>query len=199
VLEHGPRCATGCDTLERENGRIKHMKDKDQKKKDLEDLKKALEENKNIFVTSYEKLRVSQDFALRKTVRDAGGSYRVVKNNLASKASEGTPANDLLGDLKGMTSLAFTSNDPVALAKALTKYAKDNAAFTFKAGMVEGRVIDVKAINDLAAMPPKEEIYAKLLYLVNASATRLVFAMNGVGRNLAVVLDQAGKENKFKQ
>jgi large subunit ribosomal protein L10 len=175
------------------------MKDKDQKKKDLEDLKKALEENKNIFVTSYEKLRVSQDFALRKTVRDAGGSYRVVKNNLASKASEGTPANDLLGDLKGMTSLAFTSNDPVALAKALTKYAKDNAAFTFKAGMVEGRVIDVKAINDLAAMPRKEEIYAKLLYLVNASATRLVFAMNGVGRNLAVVLDQAGKENKFKQ
>jgi large subunit ribosomal protein L10 len=175
------------------------MKDKDQKKKDLEDLKKALEENKNIFVTSYEKLRVSQDFALRKTVRDAGGSYRVVKNNLASKASEGTPANDLLGDLKGMTSLAFTSNDPVALAKALTKYAKDNAAFTFKAGMVEGRVIDIKAINDLAAMPRKEEIYAKLLYLVNASATRLVFAMNGVGRNLAVVLDQAGKENKFKQ
>jgi large subunit ribosomal protein L10 len=175
------------------------MKDKDQKKKDLEDLKKALEENKNIFVTSYEKLRVSQDFALRKTVRDAGGSYRVVKNNLASKASEGTPANDLLGDLKGMTSLAFTSNDPVALAKALTKYAKDNAAFTFKAGMVEGRVIDVKAINDLAAMPRKEEIYAKLLYLVNASATRLVSAMNGVARNLAVVLDQAGKENKFKQ
>jgi large subunit ribosomal protein L10 len=175
------------------------MKDKDQKKKDLEDLKKALEENKNFFVASYEKLRVSQDFALRKTVRDAGGNYRVVKNNLASKAAEGTPANELLGDLKGMTSLAFTSNDPVALAKALTKYAKDNAAFTFKSGMVEGRVIDVKAISDLAAMPPKEEIYAKLLYLVDATATRLVSSVNGVGRNLAVVLDQAGKENKFKQ
>jgi large subunit ribosomal protein L10 len=175
------------------------MKDKEQKKKDLEDLKKALEQNQNIFVTSYEKLRVSQDFALRKTIRDAGGNYRVVKNNLASKAAEGTPANELLGDLKGMTSLAFTSKDPVALAKALTKYAKDNAAFTFKAGMVEGRVVDVKAISDLAAMPPKEEIYAKLLYLVNAAATRLVTAMNGTGRNLAVVLDQAGKENKFKQ
>jgi large subunit ribosomal protein L10 len=162
------------------------MKDKDQKKKELEELKKALEENKNIFVTSYEKLRVSQDFALRKTVRDAGGEYRVVKNNL-------------LADLKGMTSLAFTSKDPVALAKALTKYAKENAAFTFKAGMVEGRVVDVKAINELAAMPPKEEIYAKLLYVINASATRLVSAVNGVGRNLAVVLDQAGKENKFKE
>jgi large subunit ribosomal protein L10 len=175
------------------------MKDKEQKKRDLEELKKALEQNQNIFVTSYEKLRVSQDFALRKTIRDAGGNYRVVKNNLASKAAEGTPAKDLLGDLKGMTSLAFTSNDPVALAKALTKYAKDNAAFTFKAGMVEGRVVDVKAISDLAAMPSKEEIYAKLLYLVNAAATYLVTAMNATGRNLAVVLDQAGKENKFKQ
>ena len=175
------------------------MKDKDQKKRELDDLKKALEQNKNIFVTGYEKLRVSQDFALRKTIRDAGGNYRVVKNNLASKASENTPASDLLGDLKGMTSLAFTSSDPVALAKALTRYAKDNAAFTFKAGMVEGRVIDVKAISDLAAMPPKEEIYAKLLYLVNATATRLVTSVNGVGRNLAVVLDHAGKENKFRE
>ena len=175
------------------------MKDKDQKKKELEDLKRALEENKNIFVTSYEKLRVSQDFALRKTIREAGGQYRVIKNNLAAKASEGAPAGDLLRDLKGMTSLAFTSKDPVALAKALTKYAKENAAFTFKAGMVEGRVVDVKAINELASMPPKEEIYAKLLYLVNASASRLVGAINGVSRNLAVVLDQAGKENKFKE
>ncbi|MGA8028246.1 MAG: 50S ribosomal protein L10 [Bryobacteraceae bacterium] len=175
------------------------MKDKNEKKKDLEDLKKALEENKNFFVTSYEKLKVSQDFHLRKAIRDAGGNYRVVKNNLAAKAAEGTPANDLLGDLKGMTSLAFTPSDPVALAKALTKYSRENPAFTFKAGMVEGRVIDIKAISELASMPPKEEIYAKLLYLVNATATRLVSSINGVGRNLAVVLDQAGKENKFKE
>jgi len=174
------------------------MKDRNEKKKDVEDLKQALEEHKNLFVTSYEKLTVSQDFQLRKTVREAGGNYRVVKNNLAAKASEGTPANELLGDLKGMTSLAYTSNDPVALAKALTKYSRENAAFTFKAGMVEGRVIDIKAIGELAAMPPKEAIYAKLLYLINAAATRLVSSINGVGRNLAVVLDQAGKENKFK-
>lgn len=175
------------------------MKNKDDKKKDLEDLKKTIEENKNIFVTSFEKMTVKQDFQLRKTIRDAGGEYRVVKNNLAAKAAEGSPANDLLADLRGMTSLAYTAKDPVALAKALTKYSKDNAAFTFKAGMVDGRVIDIKAIGDLAAMPPKEEIYAKLLFLINASATRLVTSINGVGRNLAVVLDQAGKENKFKQ
>ncbi len=175
------------------------MKDKDEKKKDLEDLKKALAENQNIFVTGYEKMTVGQDFQLRKTVRDAGGNYRVVKNNLAAKASEGTATGDLLGDLKGMTSLAYTAKDPVALAKALTKYSKENSAFTFKAGMVEGRVIDLKAINELATMPPKEEIYAKLLYLVNATATRLVTSVNGVGRNLAVVLDQAAKESKFQQ
>ena len=175
------------------------MKDKNEKKKDVEDLKKAIEENQNLFVTSYEKLTVSQDFQLRKAVRDAGGNYRVVKNNLAAKATEGTPANDLLGNLKGMTSLAYTSSDPVALAKALTKYSRENPAFTFKAGMVESRVIDIKAIGDLASMPPKEEIYAKLLYLINATATRLVSCINGVGRNLAVVVDQGVKENKFRE
>ena len=175
------------------------MKDKDEKKKDLEDLKKTIEENKNIFVTSFEKMTVSQDFQLRKTIREAGGDYQVIKNNIAAKASEGTSASDLLSDLKGMTSLAYTAKDPVGLAKALSKYSKENAAFTFKAGMVEGRVIDIQAISDLASMPPKEEIYAKLLYLINANATRLVSVMNGVGRNLAVVLDQAAKEEKFKQ
>lgn len=175
------------------------MKDKDEKKKDLEDLKKALAENQNIFVTGYEKMTVGQDFQLRKAVRDAGGAYRVIKNNLAAKASEGTSVGDLLGDLKGMTSLAYTAEDPVALAKALTRYSKENAAFTFKAGIVEGRVIDIKAISELAAMPPKEEIYAKLLFLVNATATRLLTSINGVGRNLAVVLGEAVKESKFQQ
>jgi large subunit ribosomal protein L10 len=175
------------------------MKNKDEKQKEIDELQKAIAENKNLFLTSYEKLTVKKDFQLRKAIRDAGGSYRVVKNNLAAKASEGTAASELLGDLKGMTSLAYTPKDPVALAKALSKYSKENPAFTFKAGMVEGRVVDIKAISELASMPPKQEIYAKLLFLINASATRIVTSINGVGRNLAVVLDQAGKENKFKQ
>jgi large subunit ribosomal protein L10 len=175
------------------------MKNRKAKSKDLESLKKKLADNQNIFVTGYEKMTPKQDFELRKTIRGAGGEYEIIKNNLAAKASEGTGTKDLLGDLKGMTSLVFTQNDPVALAKALTKYAKDNAAFTFKAGFVEGRVIDIKAIGDLASMPPKEEIFAKLLYLINANATRLVSSINGVGRNLAVVLDQAVQGNKFQQ
>jgi large subunit ribosomal protein L10 len=175
------------------------MKNRDDKEKDLADLKKTVAENQNIFVTSYEKMTVGQDFQLRKTIREAGGDYKVVKNNLAELAAEGTAAVNLLSGLKGMTSLAYTSKDPVTLAKALTKYSKENAQFTFKAGMVEGRVIDIKAMNDLANMPPKEEIYAKMLFLINATATRLVSSINGVGRNLAVVLNQGVEQNKFQQ
>jgi large subunit ribosomal protein L10 len=158
-----------------------------------------LQASNNLFVTGYEKLRVAQDFELRKTIRAAGGKYRVIKNNIAEIASEGTAAEALLKNLRGMTSLAFTTADPVALAKALTAYAKLNPAFTFKAGLVEGRVIDVKAIGDLASMPPKEQIFAKLLYLIDAPAQRLVTALGAVGRNLAVVVDQGVKENKFKE
>jgi large subunit ribosomal protein L10 len=173
------------------------MKNKDDKKKDIEALRKDLEQSKNLFVTGYQKLRVDQDFELRKAVRGAGGKYRVIKNNLAEKASEGTAAEGVLKGLRGMTSLAYTSKDPVALAKALTAYAKNNPSFTFKAGLVEGRVIDIRAINDLATLPSREEVLARLLFMVNAPAHRLVTAMNAVGRNLAVVVDQGVKANKF--
>jgi len=174
------------------------MKDRDEKKKDFEELRKALEAANNIFVNGFEKMTVDQDYNLRKTVRGAGGQYKVVKNNIAEIASEGLPAADVLKGLRGMTALALTTGDPVALAKALTAYAKANPAFTFKAGLVEGRAVDVTAINDLATMPPKEQIFAKLLFLINAPAQKLVTAMNAVGRNLAVVVDQGVKEEKFK-
>lgn len=175
------------------------MKNRDQKKKDFERLKKDLEQNPNVFLTGFEKMTVAQDHQLRKTIREAGGGYRAVKNNIVEKATEGSPAADLVKGLRGMTSMAYTASDPVALAKALTKYAKENPAFTFKAGMVEGRVVDVRAIQDLANMPSKEELYAKILFLINASAQRLVTAINGVGRNLAVVVDQGVQQGKFQQ
>jgi large subunit ribosomal protein L10 len=174
------------------------MKNRDDKKKDFEELRKALEAANNVFVTGYEKMTVDQDYNLRKTVRGVGGQYKVVKNNIAEIASEGLPSAEVLKGLKGMTSLAWTETDPVALAKALTTYAKANPVFTFKAGMVEGRAINIKEIADLANMPPKEEIFSKLLYLINAPAQRLVTALGAVGRNLAVVIDQGVKEEKFK-
>lgn len=173
------------------------MKKKSEKQADLVALRDLLATTPNVFVTSFEKMTVAQDYELRKTVRAAGGLYKVIKNTLAAKAGSGTPAESVTATLAGMTSIAYTTTDPVALAKALTKYAKDNPAFTFKAGIVEGRVFNVKDIEALASMPSKEEIYAKLLYVINAPAQRLVTAINGVGRNLAVVIDQGVKENKF--
>jgi large subunit ribosomal protein L10 len=175
------------------------MKKRSDKEKEVEALKKALENAQNMFVAGFEKLTVQQDFDLRKTVRGAGGDYRVIKNNLAEKAAQGTPAEPVLNNLAGMTSLAYTSKDPVALAKALTNYAKANPTFTFKAGLVEGRVIEVRSIQDLANLPSREEILAKVLFLIQASAQRLVTAIGGVGRNLAVVVDQGVKESKFSQ
>jgi large subunit ribosomal protein L10 len=173
------------------------MKKKSDKEKDLDALRKELEQSPNIFVTGFEKITVQQDFDLRKTVKQAGGKYQVVKNNLAAKASEGLPSEQLLGALKGMTSIAYTSTDPVALAKALTNYAKTVPAFSFKAGFVEGRAVEVKNIQELANLPSREEILSKVLFLIQAPAQRLVTAINGVGRNLAIVVDQGVKENKF--
>jgi large subunit ribosomal protein L10 len=175
------------------------MKSRDQKKKDMEALRNALEQSPSIFVTGYEKMTVQQDYELRKTIRQAGGDYHVVKNNLAAKASENLPVKEVLGDLKGMTSMASTTGDPVALAKVLTAYAKTNPSFTFKAGFVEGRAIDIKNVQALASMPSKEELIAKVMWLINSGAQRMAVALNGVGRNLAVVIDQAAKEGKFKE
>jgi large subunit ribosomal protein L10 len=129
------------------------MKNKDDKKKDMEALREQLAKAENVFLAGYEKITVSQDFELRKTVRGAGGSYKVIKNRIAEKAAEGTAAANLLKELKGMCSLAYTTGDPVALAKALTAYAKTNPSFTFRAGMVEGRVVDVAGISELASLP----------------------------------------------
>src|SRR6267143_3701312 len=153
----------------------------------------------SMIVATYSKLTVTQDFELRKALRSTGAKYRVVKNTLAERAGKGTRIEEALKNLQGVTSIAYTSGDPVALAKVLSKYAKDNPEFTFKAGVVEGRVVTVKDIEALATMPSKEEIYSKLLYLLSAPAQRLVTVMNAVGRNLAVVIDQGVQEKKFKE
>jgi large subunit ribosomal protein L10 len=175
------------------------MKNRDEKAKDLEALRKQLEQSPAIFLTGYEKMTVQQDYELRKTVRGVGGSYQIIKNNIAAKASEGLPSNDVFNSLKGMTSIAWKTADPVALAKALTTYAKTNPSFSFKAGFVEGRAVEVKSIQDLANMPSKEELIAKVMFLINSSAQRLAVSLAGVARNLAVVIDQAVKEGKFQE
>ncbi len=165
----------------------------------VEKLGGELKNASSVIVTTYSKLTVTQDFELRKALRPTGARYRVVKNTLAERASKGTKVEQALKNLQGVTSIAYTEGDPVALAKALAKYVKENPEFTFKAGVVEGRVISVKEIESLATMPSKEEIYAKLLFMLNAPAQRLVTAMNAVGRNLAVVVGQGVEQKKFKE
>jgi large subunit ribosomal protein L10 len=163
----------------------------------VEKLTKELEGASHAIVGTFAKLTVEKDFELRKAVRGAGAKYRVVKNTLAERASKGSKVEEALKGLAGVTSVAYTSGDPVALAKVLSKYAKDNPEYTFKAGIVDGRVIAIKDIDALANMPSKEEIYSKLLFLMNAPAQRLVTALNAIGRDLAVVINQGVEQKKF--
>ena len=167
------------------------------KMEQVETLSRDLQKVSTVIVTTYSKLTVAQDYELRKLLRTSGAKYAVVKNTLAERAAKGTKVEQALTGLSGVTSIAYTEGDPVALAKALSKYAKDNPAFTFKAGVVEGRVISVQEIESLATMPSKEEIFSKLLFLLNAPAQRLVSALNAVGRDLAVVLNQGVEKQRF--
>src|SRR6266568_4136595 len=167
------------------------------KTEQVEKLGTELKKVSSVIVATYSNLTVAQDYELRKTLRSSGAKYRVVKNTLAERADKGTKVEEVLKGLSGVTSIAYTEGDPVALAKALAKYAKDNPEFTFKAGVVEGRVVSTKEIEALATMPSKEEIYSKLLFLINASAQRLVTVMNAVGRDLAIVINQGVEKEKF--
>jgi large subunit ribosomal protein L10 len=175
------------------------MKSKGKKKEELDALKKELSEAKNLFVSQFQGMTVAQDTELRHKIREAKSKYRVVKNTLAKKAAEGTPVENVSKAFDGSTAIAYNAGDPVSLAKALTTYAKANPLFVFKAGMVEGRVINLGDIANIAAMPSKEELIAKLLFLINAPAQRLAVAVNGVARNLAVVLKQAVEQKKFHE
>jgi large subunit ribosomal protein L10 len=172
---------------------------KARKKEQVEKLSAELKKVSNAVVATYTKMTVPQDYELRKALRGVGAKYQVVKNTLVERAAKGTKIEEGLKNLTGVTSIAYTTGDPVAMAKALTKYAKDVPEFTFKVGVVEGRVISIKEIEALSSMPSKEELYSKLLFLINAPAQRLVTVMNAVGRNLAVVVDQGVKEKKFKE
>ncbi len=169
------------------------------KKEQVAALSADLQKVSTAVVATYTKITVAQDFELRKSLRGAGAKYRVIKNTLAELAAKGTKVEEALKGLAGVTSIAYTEGDPVAMAKVLTKYAKDNPEFTFKAGMVEGRVITVKEISALASLPSKEELISKLLFLMNSPAQRLVTVMSAVGRDLAVVVDQGVQQGKFKE
>jgi large subunit ribosomal protein L10 len=161
------------------------------------ELATELESSTSAIVGTFAKLTVSQDYALRKTIREAGGKYRVLKNKLAARAAKGTKVEAALQGLKGVSSVAYTSGDPVALTKAISTWVGENAEFTFKLGIVDGRVINIEEIKQLASMPGKNELFSKLLFLINAPAQRLATVIAATGRDLAVVVNQAVEQNKF--
>lgn len=165
----------------------------------VEILSKELETSTSAIIGTFAKLTVAQDFELRKTVRAAGGRYRVLKNRLAARASKGSKIEAALQGLKGVSSVAYTSGDPVALAKALAGWVAENAEYTFKLGIVDGKVLNVEEVKALATMPGKEELFAKLLFLINSPAQRLATVINATGRDLAVVINQAVEQNKFAE
>lgn len=161
-------------------------------------LTKELSGSTTAIVGTFTKLTVAKDYELRKLIREAGGRYRVVKNKLAPIAGKGSSIEAALKGLKGVNSVAFTSGDPVELAKVFAKWVGENAAeFQFKLGIVDGKLIDVNEVKALATMPAKEEIYAKLLFLINSPAQRLATVLNATGRDLAVVLGQGVEKEKF--
>src|SRR5690349_18566215 len=160
------------------------MKKRSEKQQDLDKLKLELAKVSTVILTTFQGITVENDTKLRRAVQAAGGKYKVVKNTIAERAGTGTPAESLLKNLRGTNSIAYTETDPVALAKALTKIAKDVPAFQFKAGVVEGRVISISEIQSLANLPSKEELLSKIMFLLNAPAQRIAIALNALPRNL---------------
>src|SRR5271169_6644540 len=173
------------------------MKKKAEKVSQADELRAQLATVSTIILSTFQGITVEQDSKLRRSVEAAGGHYQVLKNRVAERAAEGTPTGELLKNLKGTNSIAYTKTDPVALAKILTKVAKDVPAFQFRAGWVEGRVISIQEIKQLAELPSKEELISKIMFMLNAPAQRVATAMAALPRNMAVVVSEAVKANKF--
>ncbi len=173
--------------------------DRDEKKKQAEELHEELKKARGIVLSGFEGISVAQDSELRRKIAGTGAKYKVVKNSLIERAAKGTTVEPVAGKLKGTTSVAVTEADPVALAKALTEYAKENPILTFKSGVVEGRVVSLKDLVAIATLPSREELLSKVLFLFNSPAQRVATTLAGVARNLAVVISQGVKEKKFKE
>ncbi|MCY7346048.1 MAG: 50S ribosomal protein L10 [Pyrinomonadaceae bacterium] len=170
------------------------MKTRERKQEDLNALTEQLNNSKSAMIVSFSKLTVTKDQDFRNQLRSAGANYKVVKNTLARIAVKGTPYEGATDYLKGVTGIAWTDNDAVVLSKTVSKFIKDNGdIYKFKAGIVEGRVVDLTQVTAIANLPSKEELISKLMFVINAQAQRIVTVINAVPRNLAVVVKLIGE------
>lgn len=171
------------------------MKSRETKAKDLAALTESLSTAKSAMVVSFSGLTVTKDQEFRNSLRAAGAQYAVVKNTLARIAVKGTDYEQASDAFKGVSAIAWTDNDPVILSKAMSKFMKDNAdRYSFKAGVVDGKLVDLSQVTEIASLPSKEELISKLLYVINAQAQRIVTVINAVPRDLAVVIKQIGEK-----
>lgn len=170
------------------------MKSREEKQKNLEALTEQLSNSKSAVIVSFTNLTVNKDQEIRNELREAGAKYQVVKNTLARLAVKGTPYEEATEHFKGVTAIAWTDDEPVNLSKAVSKFIKENEGiFTFKTGIVEGKVVDFDKIKEIASLPSKDELIGKLLYLLNAPAQRLATVLSAIPRDLAVVLQQVSE------
>ncbi len=173
------------------------MKTRERKQADLNAITERLNNSKSAMIVGFTKLTVNKDQEFRNQLRDAGAEYQVVKNTIARLAVKGTPYEGASEYLKGVTGIAWTENDAVVLSKTVSKFIKANAdIYTFKAGIVEGRVVDSKQVEAIASLPSKEELISKLMFVINAQAQRIVTVINAVPRNLAIVVKQIGEQKE---
>ena len=171
------------------------MKTREQKQRDLDALAEQFQAASAGMLVGFKNLTVAKDQELRRQLREAGAQYAVVKNTIARKAAVGTPFEAAAEHFKGVTALALAAGDPVQLSKAISKFVRDNPdVFSFKAGVVEGRVIALPDVEAIATLPSKEELISKVMFLINAQAQRLATVISAVPRNLAVVVRQAGEQ-----